>query len=90
MRGKILHARPQTSDVDSIPIARSISLDDSVAFMHAAAESLKTPLEMVGFGRQMDAAINWTLLYGSRRVRLYAGGQNWTERLRVYFEWMAA
>ena len=27
-----------------------------------AAESLKIPLEMVGFGRQMDAgAINWTL-----------------------------
>jgi hypothetical protein len=25
-------------------------------------ESLKTTLEMVGFGRQMDAAINWTLL----------------------------
>jgi hypothetical protein len=39
--------------VGSIPIARSISLDDSIAFM--MAESLKIPLEMVGFGRQMDA-----------------------------------
>jgi len=34
-----------------------------------AAESLKIPLEMVGFGRSMDAAgINWTLLWRWRSM----------------------
>ena len=42
--------------IGSIPIARSISLDDSIA--PYAAESMKTPYKMVGFGRQLDAVNN--------------------------------